>query len=348
MSTKRDSTLDIIKGIGILLVVLGHVSENEFISGFIYNFHMPLFFILSGYIYVKFSKKDIVNFSVNRIKRLMLPYFFWGIITLIYWIVIERFLRNQTDISLFIPILNLFLASCTSNGYVYNAVLWFIPCMLVTSLIFNLLYVKLKKYTYIIVLALGIIELIYGNFYYENSEKMFRLPYMLDVVGVTLLYYGIGALYGELNVKNIFVENNLIYKTLLFLVSFVITIIVTLNNSANMASIKYGNILLFLIGAVFGSIGSCCLGSMLINVKGVSDILKFLGINSLTIMCIHEPIKRIIIFCFEKFLSAVNVREVPIFIFVITIVTVTICTIAVLLLNRVSKIIKLKVRREEQ
>lgn len=41
----RDKSLDIMKGIGILLVVFAHVYHN---SGIIYQFHMPLFFILSG------------------------------------------------------------------------------------------------------------------------------------------------------------------------------------------------------------------------------------------------------------------------------------------------------------
>lgn len=42
---KRDKNIDIVKGIGILLVVFAHIFHN---SGIIYQFHMPLFFILSG------------------------------------------------------------------------------------------------------------------------------------------------------------------------------------------------------------------------------------------------------------------------------------------------------------
>ena len=42
---KRDCRLDIMKGIGILLVVFAHVFHK---SGIIYQFHMPLFFVISG------------------------------------------------------------------------------------------------------------------------------------------------------------------------------------------------------------------------------------------------------------------------------------------------------------
>lgn len=45
---KRDLTIDIAKGICIFLVVLGHCHNAGFIRHYIYLFHMPLFFFLSG------------------------------------------------------------------------------------------------------------------------------------------------------------------------------------------------------------------------------------------------------------------------------------------------------------
>ena len=45
----RYQILDIAKGLGILLVVLGHyINVNSFPNAFIRSFHMPLFFIISG------------------------------------------------------------------------------------------------------------------------------------------------------------------------------------------------------------------------------------------------------------------------------------------------------------
>ena len=49
--TRRDSTIDILKGIGIILVVLGH-ADFPF-RDWVYLFHMALFFITSGYLCVK-------------------------------------------------------------------------------------------------------------------------------------------------------------------------------------------------------------------------------------------------------------------------------------------------------
>ena len=51
METKsgRIDEIDVMRGIGILLVVIGHVfPAGKRVHTFIYSFHMPLFFIISG------------------------------------------------------------------------------------------------------------------------------------------------------------------------------------------------------------------------------------------------------------------------------------------------------------
>ena len=58
--TKRIEWIDIAKGIGIILVVIGHISQIKVLNDIIYSFHMPLFFIISWYLYKrKFYKGKI-------------------------------------------------------------------------------------------------------------------------------------------------------------------------------------------------------------------------------------------------------------------------------------------------
>lgn len=74
---KRDLTIDIAKGICIYLVVLGHCHNAGFIRHYIYLFHMPFFFFVSGFF---FNRKDgFINFLKAKIKRLLIPFF-------IYWL----------------------------------------------------------------------------------------------------------------------------------------------------------------------------------------------------------------------------------------------------------------------
>src|SRR5688500_482902 len=75
--SKRIEYLDIAKGIGILLVVLGH-NDFEVISLFvqrlIYSFHMPLFFFLSGYFLN--TAVPFFDFIKKRFNALLKPFFF--------------------------------------------------------------------------------------------------------------------------------------------------------------------------------------------------------------------------------------------------------------------------------
>lgn len=77
---------------GIILVVMGHSGfTNEIIADklpnlhkWIYSFHMPLFFFISGYLFSLTNKSlSAINagqFIIKKLKRLMIPYFVLGII----------------------------------------------------------------------------------------------------------------------------------------------------------------------------------------------------------------------------------------------------------------------------
>ena len=85
----RNLTIDFIRGIAILLVVLGHniqygsgndfyQMENYFDSllfKFIYSFHMPLFALLSGYLFFWSMKRAMKYVIKKRLTSLLLPIF---------------------------------------------------------------------------------------------------------------------------------------------------------------------------------------------------------------------------------------------------------------------------------
>lgn len=72
----RDNTIDIAKGIGIILVVWRHTFSNCPILNWILLFHMPLFFFLGG-CFVK--NEPNMLFIYKRIRTLLIPFlFFYG------------------------------------------------------------------------------------------------------------------------------------------------------------------------------------------------------------------------------------------------------------------------------
>ena len=84
MSDKRNDIVDIAKGIGIFLMVIGHTGIPLPLRIWIYSFHMPLFFFISGFFY-KRDKYGIGSFVKARCKTLVIPYFIFLVITFLWF-----------------------------------------------------------------------------------------------------------------------------------------------------------------------------------------------------------------------------------------------------------------------
>lgn len=70
---KRETWIDTAKGYGILCVIIGHISTPG-LTVWIYTFHIPLFFFLSGYLF--HSTYAPFLFFKRKIKSLIIPYLF--------------------------------------------------------------------------------------------------------------------------------------------------------------------------------------------------------------------------------------------------------------------------------
>lgn len=86
MNRNRNSELDMMRGVLILLVVLGHIIQSiipeanaTYIVKFIYAFHMPFFMYISGYL----ARLSFDNKSLSlrvKAKTLLVPFFSWALI----------------------------------------------------------------------------------------------------------------------------------------------------------------------------------------------------------------------------------------------------------------------------
>ncbi|MBG6062544.1 fucose 4-O-acetylase-like acetyltransferase [Flavobacterium sp. CG_9.1] len=128
MGTNRLQLLDIAKGITILLMVLGHTSIPSVLSNFIWAFHMPLFFIASGWT-TNWQKTDFIGFTKRKIETLIVPFLVYSLVVLLIHI-----LQGWGDFNHWIL-----------NGWEAYA-LWFIPVLFVSSLFAKLIYSIKNRY----------------------------------------------------------------------------------------------------------------------------------------------------------------------------------------------------------
>lgn len=78
-----DNSVSFAKGIGIMLMVLGHTFFSAYGYALIYMFHMPLFFFISGYCFKDSHLEDFRNYAKKRISRIYVPFVKWGLIFLL-------------------------------------------------------------------------------------------------------------------------------------------------------------------------------------------------------------------------------------------------------------------------
>ena len=133
MKKHRIPYFDYVKGLLIILVVLGHaMPENKIFHIWLYTWHMPAFFIVSGmllrysgYVYKPFCRKSGIFY--NGIVRLIVPYFIYACCLLV-----ARWINSGFDIS------NLRWQSIDLLTLCGIGATWFLPCLFVGQIIYYL------------------------------------------------------------------------------------------------------------------------------------------------------------------------------------------------------------------
>lgn len=84
MEQQRNCAIDIAKAICICLMVIGHSGCPEYLNRFIYMFHMPCFFFISGWLLKDKYITDLKKGLFNKIKGSYYPFVKWSLIFLVF------------------------------------------------------------------------------------------------------------------------------------------------------------------------------------------------------------------------------------------------------------------------
>ncbi|MDE1160329.1 MAG: acyltransferase family protein [Acidobacteriaceae bacterium] len=90
-AAQRSLLIDVVKGLAIILVAMGHTNQGLSreilipwtvrVNAFIYAFHMPAFFFVSGiFVLSSLQKRGLRHFLVNRAKTLLWPFYVFAIL----------------------------------------------------------------------------------------------------------------------------------------------------------------------------------------------------------------------------------------------------------------------------
>ena len=292
--SKRIEYLDIAKGIGILLVVLGH-NDFEVISLFvqrlIYSFHMPLFFFLSGYFLN--TAVPFFEFFKKRFHALLKPYLFT--IFLIYFtsVSFEKMGFNTA--------IQRTIKSLYGSGYYLDWVqLWFLPHLFVVGLyafLFITVVSKLRNRWISggILLATLAIALPFLNAFYPfplsvlgKNYELYGLPFSLDLVLVTGFFFILGHEIRQATTEKTF-DNGLILLVtggILLLLNILFPYEIDFNIRL------YESFLVNTTEAILGILFILALARQIERrTARLASFLKYLGNISLIILLFHVPIQ---------------------------------------------------------
>ncbi|MEH7250766.1 acyltransferase [Neobacillus niacini] len=279
MSSNRIKWIDTCKGIGIILVIIGHTPIDPTARSIIYAFHMPLFFFISGYFFSEDRYKNLKEITISKFKSLMIPYISFSIIS----VFLLRFFFDQ-PIALRVFLEQMIISK--RNSISYDDPIWFLTSLFTIEILFYLL-AKLSKNINIrllIVLLIGLVASI-GLKVLAGGNI---LPWSLDQSLYYLIYFGLGYYIKRIN----FFENNKQKSYVIFLNSILFLLLIPFQEVYyrfwNLLSLPSS--LFSFIDAIIWAVLGISLVIFVSQFLSYVSWLNFLGKNSLIFMSLHIPL----------------------------------------------------------
>ncbi len=292
--SKRINYIDVARGIGILLVVMGHndfAAISPFMHKLIYSFHMPLFFFLSGY-FLNVAT-PFWTFVKKRFNGLLKPFFFT--IFMIY------FFSISFEKMSFANAITRIVKSLYGTGiYIDWVQLWFLPHLFAVS-IYAYLFYKIAGRIHnrwirwgILLLTLYVSTLFLKTFFpfplnlFGKSYNLFGLPYSLDLVLLSGFFFILGS-------ETRTMKTDALYSNIFFLLitgAALILMNVFLSPVLDLNTRVYDSFVVSTLEAVTGILFIMALSRQIdLHSARLSSFFQYIGRITLIILILHGPIQ---------------------------------------------------------
>lgn len=288
----RINWIDVGKGIGILLVVLGHSLRDSMMSSstvcnaiytMVYAIHMPFLMYLSGYMFAvksdSYLQKGIKKYGLLKANKLMKPY-------LVYAVIVYTGIRIVFQNETLGNILTLsgyqkenfsqFVLGLLSGENAYSFHLWYIYCLAVLSILGFVIWKitdtnGMRMYREKIACVLIIVVVLYTIL----VSRKINAPRIISATTSMFPWYFMGCLrFTDRFSKKTNLCSGIVSISVIVLYSFQLLPI----SVSVYRVIKY----VLVTGAIFGMV-------VLSKSFSNSKILSYLGSNSMIIYLFHQP-----------------------------------------------------------
>ncbi len=210
----RVNWVDVAKFIGIFAIYLGHFKGD---AGpwylFVFKFHVPLFFFLSGCMYNYDTSKTFKDFLVKKCLKILLPFFAFALLSILVKAII-----SGASLSTIGTYLITVVCGCIRNKF-FAPGLWFLPTLFIIEILFKLLTYLKNKYIILGISFLGF--LLFSNIITSKPNMNPIHFYNFDWAIYYLICFAIGF-YVYPHINNFF-KLDTASKKVTFIVCLVVT-----------------------------------------------------------------------------------------------------------------------------
>jgi acyltransferase len=287
VATQRAAWIDAAKGIGIVAVLIGHVcAPAGLLAKAIFSFHMPLFFLISGYLFnLERNASNFRGMAWRKFRHLIVPYFYSWLAVVAAWLLfvcprpfvdtpataiarvsllsLAGYLYGIGQTNVFAP-----LSSITPVGPV-----WFLPTLFCAEIVFLFFLLATRKVNFVAravgALALALTGRLIGEYVF--------LPWGADIGFVSIIFLFAGY---ELKARDYVERADLLHLAICAAIWFLClcTSNLSMNNRA------YTDFPIALAGGIAGSI---LILSISKAAAKYAPALAFIGQRSLVILIAH-------------------------------------------------------------
>lgn len=269
MSKERIQYIDFAKGLGIFLIVIGHCILPFNLHDAIFSFHVPLFFIISGFFIKPFSKVEVIKTA----RLLLVPMYFTTLIAVFLLLLMNT--HNGTYVGPgFLRIVSRYVF-CRHFGV---CGLWFLFALFWGKLLFQIIKKYLPKYSFVVSLALFIIAYLFPSYI-----KIADLPFYISQSFSCVIFLYAGYIIHEKDILGVVTDfRSLIISTIVVLFAYLVPM--------NMVISQFPLGIFNVATSIILSLSILYISKYISEKNGFSTVVAFVnfyGRNTLLVLCLH-------------------------------------------------------------
>lgn len=264
----RIKSIDVAKGLLIICIVFSHVTtDGQLVRNWLFAFHVPCFFILSGMLFKPNLDKTLRRGTI------------WGGVYVLFSLIdiVVLYFFKRSFFLLDVVVKGFF---CMDNQLIFNSPKWFLLVLFWVQLISCFLFKTNVKVQHVCIIMLAFL----GYFFRK------RLIMGIGLSFVAVIFFYMGYIIEKKKIFKIIQSFN--NKVVLGLISVILLALVFVvsgyNGMVSIQNMQYGNYFIFFINAMLGSLAIICMGCVFEH----SKILAFYGKNTMLIFLTHYYLVR--------------------------------------------------------